>query len=154
MAFSPPAQSMGGLIPGVVRAPVNMFGVIRSASTTLHMPPTPTPERVHAAALRERGYLVMPLFDATEIDEMKELYRRTLKNLPEYTRSYDPANMQYSKTGFGALGAPSTFHNSFVRYARLRAYKLIAPILFEFDRLDLKGVSCSIKKNGDSVISK
>lgn len=95
----------------------------------------------NATSLLEDGYVVLQLYNHDELQYMKERFVRTLRSLPEYNADTG-GGMQYSKTGFGALGVASSFHNAFVRAVRLRAYSEAEPLLREYDMLDPQGVSC------------
>lgn len=92
------------------------------------------------------GYVVIRLYADDELRRMQDLYVRTLRSLPEYKAS--APGMQYSKTGFGALGTASSFHNAFVRAVRLRAYAEAEGLLRAYDKLDPTGLECAPNRDG------
>lgn len=89
-------------------------------------------EEVAQELVRE-GYAVARLFDHIRTDTMYDHFKRTLEELPEYKTRRD---WRYSKTGFGALGTASSFHNRFVRAMRLIAHARVAAVMAEVDRAD------------------
>ncbi|KAK3252073.1 hypothetical protein CYMTET_37031 [Cymbomonas tetramitiformis] len=86
-----------------------------------------------AQELAREGYVVRRLFDESQTDALCESFKLTLGQLPEYKVRED---WRYSKTGFGALGTASSFHNRFVRAMRLVAHAQIAPVMAEVDGVD------------------
>lgn len=84
-----------------------------------------------ANLLYTRGYVVVPLFTPAEIKQLRTEFDATLAALPEFL----PGATQYSKTGFGALGTASSFHNPFVRKLRLYLYNALSPLFQAYDGL-------------------
>eukprot|EP00854_Cymbomonas_tetramitiformis_P009909 gene9909-11735_t len=86
-----------------------------------------------AQQLATEGYAVIRLFERAQGEAMYEAFKRSLRELPEYKAC---RGWRYCKTGFGALGVASSFHNRFVREMRLRAHARVAPIMAEVDKVD------------------
>ena len=87
------------------------------------MPPPPI-----SIKLRDQGWCVVPLLPADEIKATRKAFWRAIASFPEYqaavTSVADMAKdltQHYVQGGFGALGNPASFHNSFVREWRTRA---------------------------------
>ncbi|KAK3252341.1 hypothetical protein CYMTET_38375 [Cymbomonas tetramitiformis] len=82
--------------------------------------------------LATNGYAVVRLFEHVESEGLCDAFKQALRELPEYRSC---SGWRYSKTGFGALGVASSFHNRFVRRMRLVAHARVLPVLREVDRL-------------------
>eukprot|EP00854_Cymbomonas_tetramitiformis_P001200 gene1200-1773_t len=88
-----------------------------------------------AQRLVTKGFAVVRLFERERTEALYETFKRSLRELPEYKSSC--GGWRYCKTGFGALGVASSFHNHFVREMRLKAHARVAPIMAEVDKMDL-----------------
>ena len=96
-----------------------------------------------AQHLIANGYVIVRIIDTDAVSMMKKSFIKMLKSFPEYKITN---GLQYSKTGFGALATPSSFHHIFVRALRLRAYTLVYSLLKEYDTYELHGVKCKDNK--------
>ncbi len=92
-----------------------------------------------ARQLEENGFVVVPIFDEDKLHTLQQEFNKTLRNLPEYKPDID-GTFQYSKTGFGALGTASSFHNPLVRYLRLEIFKRVFPLFEAYEGLYGKGL--------------
>jgi hypothetical protein len=84
-----------------------------------------------AGQLFTLGYVVIPVFTAQQMKEVNAAFDQTLATMPEFL----PNAKQYSKTGFGALGTASSFHNKFVRDLRLYMFNELVPLFKAYDAL-------------------
>jgi hypothetical protein len=94
----------------------------------LRMPPGLT-EREIAMHLYQQGWAVIPLRteDVRTVMRMRQNIFAALQDAPEFDPDL-PFTHTYSKTGFGALGTASSFHNAEVRQLRRDAYFSARPI--------------------------
>jgi len=74
------------------------------------------------------GVVVLPLMELVPFESnYRERLSQTLANLPCFL----PNASQHVIGGFGALGTPCSFHNTFARELRLQAYATVFPELLE-----------------------
>lgn len=102
--------------------------------------PLATP-REYAKCLQKHGYIVIPLYDPQVVDAKHQEFKQCLHQMPEYKHPMPKwrGEEYYVKGGFGALGNPSSFHNTFVRQVRKHAMKKVIPIFSEYRRLPGNG---------------
>jgi hypothetical protein len=86
-----------------------------------------------AKRLETYGYAVVPcLVEEARSGKLKEQMRSALSEMPEFV---DPKNMvltgeRFVQGGFAALGNPSSFHHTFVRKIRKKAYDVMVREVF------------------------
>ena len=76
--------------------------------------------------MNREGYLTFKVFEPSELSELREQFRNTCKDFPEFS---EVKNEEYVLGGFGALGNPSSFHNYFTRYVRFKVFKIVKKLL-------------------------
>ena len=84
-----------------------------------------------AEKLMDDGVITIPLFSADETEEYRKKLLRETRRAPEFNNSnnensenFDPVN-----SAFGALGNPSSFHNTIVRKIRILYAKVIIALV-------------------------
>lgn len=93
--------------------------------------------REYAKCLKKYGYIVIPIYDQNTVNQKHAEFKQCLAGMPEYKHPMPKWRKEeyYVKGGFGALGNPSSFHNTFVRQVRKDAMKKVIPIFSEFKTL-------------------
>ena len=108
----------------------------RKMITDNDIQPLRTP-REYAKCLKKYGYVVIPVYDENTINVKNAEFKQCLSEMPEFNHPLGlwRKEKHYVKGGFGALGNPSSFHNTFVRQVRKDAMKKVIPIFSEFRTL-------------------
>jgi hypothetical protein len=78
----------------------------------------------NATRLRVRGYVVL---EDTPFQDQGAQYRHAFDRALQEAPEFQPGTTKFVMGGFGALGHPSSFHNSFVRHARRAVHDLVRP---------------------------
>ena len=73
---------------------------------------------MYAEQLNKDGVTVIPLFTPEETSILKELYRDTIFDFPEYKTPEKCEKLGHSMGGFSALANGQSFHAPFMRYLR------------------------------------
>eukprot|EP01036_Dinobryon_divergens_P026696 gene26695-35373_t len=95
----------------------------------------------HADDLNTHGFVIIKFLADDELAVLRNQFEATLHTLPEYNQTAEvKSESRYSKTGFGALATASSFHNPFVRYLRLLAFKRLLPVFQAFDKICKQGI--------------
>lgn len=91
----------------------------------------------YARLLLNEGVVVVPVYDTPDLRaERHRLFDRALETFPEYRRDRRGMRVKYVKSQFGALGNPSSFHNTFVRLVRKEAMWSAVPVFSAVRRLE------------------
>lgn len=75
--------------------------------------------------LKTNGYIVIPCIPSDKVITWRREFRETIANMPEFknaramlTDIFNEKKIPFVGGGFGALGNPSSFHNTYVRKLR------------------------------------
>lgn len=110
----------------------------------------PIEYKKYAETLLKDGVVVIPVISEKDRPEWNQKFANELVKFPEYLNP--TLSTIYVYGGFGALGNPASFHNSFVRLLRIKMM-FEAIKLFHFDKRNLEQLfdRMCIRRKGTST---